>query len=55
MKDFLCQLYSDEKGQGLTEYSLIISLVILGVIVVITNFRNELKSMFENDIVNKLP
>ena len=44
--DLFKKLYSDEEGQGLTEYALIIALISVAVVFVIIIFRNQIKSVF---------
>jgi pilus assembly protein Flp/PilA len=39
-------LWTDEQGQGITEYALLLVLVSLGLIVVMGEFRDELGSVF---------
>lgn len=55
LRNYLKFLFKNEQGQGLMEYSLIISLIILAVIGVVTAFGEELKLYYENNIVGKIP
>lgn len=41
------QFWSDESGQGLTEYALIIALVSIGLIAVLIFFRDTIGQVFE--------
>jgi pilus assembly protein Flp/PilA len=41
------RLQSDESGQGLVEYVLIIALIAIGLIAVMTIFRNEIGQTFD--------
>jgi pilus assembly protein Flp/PilA len=47
------QFASDESGQGLVEYALIIALVAIGLIVILTLLRNSIGNVF-NETRNKL-
>jgi pilus assembly protein Flp/PilA len=40
--------WSDESGQGLTEYALIIALVAIGLIVILVLFRNAIGNVFNS-------
>ena len=40
------QFASDESGQGLVEYALIIALVAIGLIVILTLLRNSIGNVF---------
>lgn len=48
MTAVLRSLWSDESGQGLTEYALLIALVSLGLILVLGSFRNAIGNVFNN-------
>jgi len=39
---------SDEKGQGMTEYALIIALVSVAIIAIVIAFRNQIAGVFTN-------
>ncbi len=43
----LKQLWSDESGAELTEYSLVIGVVAVGLIAVLVLFRGQIGSLFE--------
>ena len=47
MKDLLKSFWTDESGQGLTEYALIIALVSIALIIVLILFRNEIGRVFK--------
>jgi len=53
MKALFKSFWTDESGQGLTEYALIIALVSIGVIAVLYIFRNEIGRIFSR-IANTL-
>ncbi len=57
MKELLKSFWTDESGQGLTEYALIIALVSIGLIVLLTIFRNAIRAVFEriSGELNNLP
>ncbi|UCC23957.1 MAG: hypothetical protein JSU98_09475 [Gemmatimonadales bacterium] len=44
--DLMKSLWSDESGQGLTEYAVIIALVAVALIAVLIIFRNEIAKTF---------
>jgi pilus assembly protein Flp/PilA len=46
MKQLLQRFWSDESGQGLTEYASIIALVSVALLLVLVAFRNELGRIF---------
>lgn len=46
MLALLKKLLKDEKGQGLTEYALIIALIAIAVIGVMLIFRNQIRATF---------
>lgn len=48
MKAVLRNLWSDESGQGLTEYALLIALVSLGLITLLGLYRNAIGNVFKN-------
>jgi len=54
MNKIIKEIYKDEYGQGLVEYSLIISLVIIVVIVALQTFGLEVLSYY-NFIEDKMP
>lgn len=43
----LKNLWSDESGQGLTEYALIIALVSVGLVLALTAFRDDIGAVFD--------
>jgi len=49
----LQSFWTDESGQGLTEYAAIIALVSIGLMLVLIAFRNELGRIY-NTIVGEL-
>lgn len=46
MLKLLKSLWTDESGQGLTEYALIIALVSIGLILILIIFRNAIGLVF---------
>lgn len=42
------KLLSDDRGQGLTEYALIIALVAVAIIAIVIAFRNQIANVFTN-------
>lgn len=46
MKSLWTALWSDESGQTLTEYALIIALVSIGLILALTAFRDSIGRLF---------
>jgi pilus assembly protein Flp/PilA len=48
MKELLKSFWTDESGQGLTEYALIIALVAIGLFAVLIIFRNQIGLIFDN-------
>ena len=57
MTDLSKRLWNDETGQGLVEYVLIIALVAIGLIAIITVFRNAIGKIFQTiaDTLNTAP
>ena len=57
MTNLLKSLWNDEAGQGLVEYVLIIALVAIGLIAIITVFRNAIGKIFQtiSDTLNTAP
>jgi pilus assembly protein Flp/PilA len=47
----LQKLWSDESGQGLVEYALIIALVAVGLIAILLVLRNSIGNVFNNAAV----
>lgn len=50
MKQMLKSFWTDESGQGLTEYALIIALVAVGLILILIAFRVAIANVFRNII-----
>ncbi len=50
MKDLLKRLFVEEEGQGITEYALILGLIVFGVWVTISasGLGDSIKALFEN-------
>ena len=48
MKELFKSFWTDESGQGLTEYALIIALVSIALIIVLIAFRNEIGRVFKS-------
>ena len=48
LKALIQRFRSDESGQGLVEYVLIIALVAIGLVLVMTVFRNSIGNTVEN-------
>ena len=48
MKSLWNAFWSDESGQGLVEYALIIALVALGLIAILLVLRNSIGNVFNN-------
>jgi pilus assembly protein Flp/PilA len=48
MLAFLKSLWSDEEGQGMTEYALILALVAVAIIAVVIAFRDQIAAVFTN-------
>jgi pilus assembly protein Flp/PilA len=46
MTDLMRRFWTDESGQGLTEYALIIALVSIGLFAVLLVFRNAIRDVF---------
>ena len=57
MKRLLENLWNDDAGQGLVEYVLIIALVAIGLVAIITVFRNAIGRIFKviSDTLNAAP
>lgn len=47
MKSLLQRFWTDESGQGLTEYALILALVSIGLIAVLVVFRDAIGGIFD--------
>lgn len=48
MRDVLNWLASEESGQGMVEYGLILALVSIAVVIVLGTMGGQLKAIFEN-------
>jgi pilus assembly protein Flp/PilA len=48
MRSVIAALWSDEAGQGLVEYALIIALVAVGLIAILLVLRNSIGNVFNN-------
>ncbi len=57
MKDLWNKFLADESGQGLVEYVLIIALVAIGLVLVLTVFRNAIGKIFDtvSETLNTAP
>lgn len=57
MRNLLKQLWSDESGQGMVEYALIVALVAIGLIAVFLYLRNSTGNVLEQtgDSLNAAP
>ena len=47
LKTLLTRLLSDESGQGLTEYALILALVAVALVAIVVLFRNAIGGVFD--------
>jgi pilus assembly protein Flp/PilA len=48
MQAVLSAIWSDESGQGLVEYALIIALVAVGLVAILLVLRNSIGNVFNN-------
>jgi pilus assembly protein Flp/PilA len=48
MKGIVGKFLKDESGQGMVEYALIVALVAIGLIAILTIFRNAIGNIFNN-------
>jgi pilus assembly protein Flp/PilA len=57
MQSFLRTFWSDETGQGLVEYALIIALVAVGLVAILLVLRNSIGRVFNNaaSVLNTAP
>jgi pilus assembly protein Flp/PilA len=53
MLEMLKSFWTDESGQGLAEYAVLIALITLALVIVITPFRNAIIAVF-NDVTTAL-
>ncbi|MBD0382377.1 Flp family type IVb pilin [Paenibacillus sedimenti] len=56
MIDKFASFYADENGQGAAEYSLVLSLIAIGVITIILSFDQTIESIYQNGVakINKV-
>jgi len=47
MTEKMKALLTEEQGQGMTEYGLVLGVIALGVVAVLVGFRKEIISLFE--------
>jgi pilus assembly protein Flp/PilA len=47
MMDLMKRFWSDESGQGLTEYALVLALISIGLIAVLIVFRDAIGRVFD--------
>lgn len=52
MKDFLLLLWSEEQGQDLTEYALLLVLLALAAVATMGTLANVIKGVFSNAAAN---
>jgi len=57
MKDLITRFWKNESGQGLTEYSLVIALVSVGLIAVLAVFRDSIGRVFDRitEVLDQAP
>jgi Flp pilus assembly pilin Flp len=48
MKTFLTRLWNEEEGQDLTEYALVLALMVLGAVAFMGTIGNTVKNVFSN-------
>jgi pilus assembly protein Flp/PilA len=53
MKALAAKLWNDESGQGLTEYALLLGLIVVGVVLIIAGMGSHIKNIF-NEANNDL-
>jgi len=41
-------LFTQEQGQGMTEYGLVLGVIAIGVVVILAAFRDEIMNIFSN-------
>jgi pilus assembly protein Flp/PilA len=46
MTNFAKKLWTDESGQGLAEYALLLGLIVVGVVVIIKGMGGHIKNIF---------
>jgi pilus assembly protein Flp/PilA len=52
MPAYLTRLFFDEKGQGMTEYGLVLGVIAMGVLVVIYACRQQITALFQARLDN---
>lgn len=55
MKKIINRLLLDQKGQGLVEYGMIISLVVLAAVGALMTFGDNLGTFYNGKIIDKIP
>lgn len=53
MKTFIERLMADERGQSLTEYALLLSIIAVGVVATVILLKDKIVAVF-NDVITKL-
>lgn len=48
MKNLVNRLMVEEEGQGMTEYALVLGVIAIGAIALITLFRTQLTTLWQN-------
>jgi Flp pilus assembly pilin Flp len=52
MKDLVARLWSEENGQDLTEYALLLALLALGAIATVRSLATTVNNVFQNSASN---
>jgi len=52
MRKLIAQLWSEENGQDLTEYALLLALLALGAIATVHGIATTLNNVFQNEATN---
>ena len=52
MKDLVARLWTDESGQDLTEYALLLALLALGAIATVRTLATTVNNVFQNSASN---
>ncbi|MFD0696820.1 Flp family type IVb pilin [Paenibacillus sp. GCM10027628] len=50
MQDKFMSFCASENGQGVTEYSLVLSLIAVGVITILVSFHQKIETIFQNGV-----
>jgi pilus assembly protein Flp/PilA len=50
MVEKLKALFTEEEGQGMTEYGLVLGVLAVGVVALLITFRGQIMTMFQNVI-----